>query len=117
METYGALSTPARQPLPAQPFPAIPELLLPTPEDVNADPRVTYVGRLRVPLAGPYRPWARLYRLPDRRLVWVVRLWDRDRAVRRVVSTRTLLEFARMNDLPAWAARVRGLDRRGRSGA
>jgi hypothetical protein len=117
METSGVLSTAPRQPIPAEPFPALDHGAVPIPEHVETDSRVEYVGRLRVPVAGPYRPWARLYRLPDLRLVWVLRLWDRDRAVRRVTSTLALLEFAQLNGLRALAARVRSLDRRGRSGA
>jgi len=117
MEPTVALSTASRQPVPAEPLRWLDETAYPIPEELDTDPRVEYVGRLRVPIAGPYRPWARLYRLPDLRLVWVVRLWDRYRAVRRVASTPALLEFARLNRLPAVAARVRTLDRRGRSGA
>ncbi|MCI4347188.1 MAG: hypothetical protein L3J97_01035 [Thermoplasmata archaeon] len=117
METSEVLSTTSRQLVPAEPLPS-PELdSVPRPEVLDNGVRTEYVGRLRLPIAGAYRPWARLYRLPDRRLVWVVRLWEQDRAVRRVTSTPTLLEFARLNRLPEVAARVRSLDRRGRSEA
>jgi hypothetical protein len=115
MEPFEESSTPWSQPVPAEPLPWLDESAFPIPSELDTDPRVEYVGRVRVPIAGPYRPWARLYRLPDRRRVWVVRLWDRDRAVRRVASTIVLLEFARLNRLPALATRVRSLDRRGRS--
>ena len=66
-------------------------------------------GRLRIPLAGPYRPWARLFCLPDGRLLWTVRLWEVDRPVRRIVSTSTLVTFAHTNRLPVLAARIRTL--------
>lgn len=117
MKKLIAAPTPPSQHLPVKPIVPRPELGLASlggePESV---PRVTYVGRLRVPIAGPYRPWARLYRLPNRRLVWVVRLWERDRPVRRVVGTSVLLEFARLIGFPALSSRVRRLARRGRSG-
>jgi hypothetical protein len=61
--------------------------------------RVVRVGRLRVPIAGPYRPWATLYRLPDGRELWCLRLWEHGRAERRVVSTATLLSYARRSGL------------------
>jgi hypothetical protein len=116
MQPSEAVSTPFRQPIPAEPLPWLDETTFPAPEELDTDPRVAYVGRVRLPIAGPYRPWARLYRLPDQRLVWVVRLWDRDRVVRRVASTPVLLQFARLNRLPALASRLRSLNRRGRSG-
>ena len=117
MEPSEALSTAIRQPVPAEPLRWLDGTAFPAPEELDTDPCVTYVGRVRLPIAGPYRPWARLYRLPDLRLVWVVRLWDQGRAVRRVTSTPVLLEFARLNRLPALASRVRSLNRRGRSSA
>ncbi|HYB63270.1 MAG TPA: hypothetical protein VEE86_02465 [Thermoplasmata archaeon] len=57
------------------------------------------VGELRLPIAGPYRPRARLYRYPDGRLLWLVRLWESDRAVPHLVPTAVLHEFARRNGL------------------
>jgi hypothetical protein len=54
-----------------------------------------------LPIAGPYRPWARLYRLPDGRLGWTVRLWDTDRADLRWVDTEALRTFAAVNRLPS----------------
>ena len=71
--------------------------------------RPVLVGRIRLPLAGPYRPWARLFRLPDGRLVWTVRLWHVDRADRRVVDTATLRRFAAVNGLPALARSIDAL--------
>ncbi|MCI4365354.1 MAG: hypothetical protein L3K10_04750 [Thermoplasmata archaeon] len=58
-------------------------------------PALRPIGAVRLPIAGPYRPWARLYRMPDGRLLWHVRLWERDRAVPHVVGTATLVAFAR----------------------
>lgn len=114
MEPSEAPETTSSQPVPAEPLSWHDEPLDPALEGLETDPRVEYVGRVRLPIAGPYRPWARLYRLPDLRRIWVVRLWDRCRAVRRVTSTSVLLEFARRNGLSELAARVRSLDRRGR---
>ncbi|HXQ48705.1 MAG TPA: hypothetical protein VN842_02860 [Thermoplasmata archaeon] len=62
--------------------------------------RVRRVGSVRLPLGGPYRPKAVAYRLPDGRIVWCVRLWEVDRAVRRCVSSATIRQFCRMNRLP-----------------
>lgn len=67
------------------------------------------VGELRLPLAGPYRPRARLYRYPDGRLLWLVRLWEYDHAVPHLVSTAALREFARRNGLPRLRAEMDAL--------
>jgi hypothetical protein len=115
MEPAKVVATPSREPFPAESFPASDENSFPLAAELDTDPRVEYIGRVRVSIAGPYRPWARLYRLPDLRLVWVIRLWDRHCAVRRLTSTDTLLEYARMHRMPALAARIRSLQRRGRS--
>ncbi len=64
---------------------------------------------VRIPLAGPYRPRARLFRFPNDRVVWHVRLWEFDRAVPHVVSTAVLYEFARRNRLPTLAADIDAL--------
>ena len=61
--------------------------------------RARRIGRLRLPIAGPYRPWATLYELPDGRRLWCVRLWDVDRPVRRCLPTGLLVAFARLNGL------------------
>jgi hypothetical protein len=74
--------------------------------------RVLRIGRLRVPLAGAYRPWATLYRLPDGREIWCLRLWDGDHPVRRVVSTSVLLAYARRSRLRQLEREI--LDLRGR---
>lgn len=74
------------------------------------------VGEVRLPIAGPYRPRAQLYRYPDGRLLWLVRLWDRDRAVPRLVSTATLHEFARVNGLSRLRDEVDALVERARTG-
>jgi len=76
----------------SEPVPSQPVLERPAP-------RVRKIGELRLPLAGPYRPRARLYRYPDGRLLWLVRLWENDRAVPHLVSTAVLHEFARVNHL------------------
>lgn len=117
MEPTAVLSTSLRQPVPAESIPWADDGALPRPDELDDTLRTEYVGRLRLPIAGAYKPWARLYRLRDARVVWVVRLWDRDRAVRRVTTTATLLAFARINRLPGVTARVRSLDRRARSEA
>jgi hypothetical protein len=75
-----------------EPFPS-----LPFPE--RSLSRVRKVGELRLPIAGPYRPRARLYRYPDGRLLWLVRLWEHDRVVPHLVSSAVLREFARVNGL------------------
>ncbi len=104
MWTEAVSATPRRQLLPAVSAP---------PELAPIEPtRQRPIGRLRVPLAGPYRPWARLYRLPDGRLLWCLRLWEECRPVPHVVSTGTLLAFARLNRLPDLARRIRALVRR-----
>ncbi|MCI4337518.1 MAG: hypothetical protein L3K17_10120, partial [Thermoplasmata archaeon] len=38
--------------------------------------QVRRIGRVRLPLALAYRPWATLYVLPDGRRWWVIRLWE-----------------------------------------
>lgn len=76
----------------AEPLPS-----LPLPE--HQAPRVRKVGELRLPIAGPYLPRARLYRYPDGRLLWLVRLWEVDRVVPHLVSTEVLRRFARENGL------------------
>lgn len=81
------------------------------------EPRVRAIGELRLPLAGPYRPRARLYLFPDGRLLWYVRLWESDRAVPRLVPTATLRTFAQINRLPRVLAAIDALNRRGRDEA
>ena len=67
---------------------------------------VRRIGRLRLPLTTCCRPWLTLYRLPDGRLLWCVRLWALDRAEPRVVTTDTLRRFADQNRLPQFRADV-----------
>ncbi|MCI4335752.1 MAG: hypothetical protein L3K17_00940 [Thermoplasmata archaeon] len=74
-------------------------------------PTVRRVGRLRLPLAGPYRPWATLYLCPDGRTFWTVRLWEVDRPVRRVYSTAALRGFARAQRLDALLREIDALVR------
>jgi hypothetical protein len=71
--------------------------------------RPRLIGRLRLPIALPYRPWARLYELPDGRRIWCVRLWEIDQPVRRCFSTGLLLAFARLNRFDHLAQEIRVL--------
>jgi hypothetical protein len=82
-----------------QPLPADAELDLAETLD-RPGGRVRRMGSLRLPLGGPYRPKAVAYRLPDGRIVWCVRLWEVDRAVRRCVSSATIRRFCQINRLP-----------------
>lgn len=74
--------------------------------------RVRRIARVRVPLTLTVAPWATLYRLPDGRPLWCVRLWDGRTPRRRCVSTATLLAYARASGLPALAAAVVEAERR-----
>jgi len=76
-------------------------------------PTVQKIGELRLPLAGPYRPRARLYLFPDGRLLWRVRLWEYDRAVVHLLRTEVLRAFARANGLPRTLAEIDALRLRG----
>jgi len=96
LDTNGIATNPL-EPVPEEPLP------------LRAARRVRRIGEVRLPLAGPYRPRARLYRYPDGRLVWLVRLWEVDRAVPRLVSTEVLREFARRNRLPGVRAEIDAL--------
>jgi len=90
-----------------EPFPLAVAERAPT----NARPRrVRALGRVRIPIAGPYRPWATLYRLPDGRRIWCVHLWELDRPVRRCFSTGLLVAFARLNRLEALRAEIERID-------
>jgi len=99
VETEAVVSNRA-EPVLRQPVPELPA------------PGARPVGALRLPIAGPYRPWARLYRLPGGRLVWTVRLWEVDRATVRWVATDELRAFARANRLPALLDAIETLVRR-----
>ena len=66
------------------------------------------MGALRLPIAGPYRPWAHLYAGADGTLWWTVRLWETDHAALRIVSTERLRRFARESGLPSV---LRAIDR------
>lgn len=72
---------------------------------------VRRIGRVRLPLALTYRPWATLYVLPDGRRWWIVHLWEVDRPVPRLVATSTLLAFARRSGLAEVADAVERLAR------
>lgn len=92
----------------SEPVPA--ELAGPTPHDPFAHrSRVVRIGRVRLPLTPVHRPWATLYRTPDGRRWWVVRLWEVDRAVYRCLPTSTLLAFARRSRLRELEAELRTL--------
>jgi hypothetical protein len=67
------------------------------------------IGRLRVPLGLHHQPWATLYRFPDGRLEWCLRLWQVDRPVRTIVSTRTLRRYVRENGLRELGAAIDAL--------
>lgn len=70
---------------------------------------VRRLGRVRLPLAGPHRPWATLYRHPDGRTVAVVRLWDVDGPVRRVYPLAVLRSWAARQRLDALVAAIDAL--------
>ncbi len=74
--------------------------------------RVVRLGRIRVPIAGPYRPWATAYRMPDGRLVWCLRVWEVDHPEKKVVSTDTLRTFCRINRLPRLLAEIAAIEGR-----
>ncbi len=61
--------------------------------------RVRRIGTVRVPIAGPYCPRAHLLLLPDGRLLWWVRFWERDGPVPHLVPTHRLLRYARESRL------------------
>jgi hypothetical protein len=71
--------------------------------------RVRKIGEVRLPVAGPYRPRARLYLFPDGRLLWHVRLWEFDRPVAHLFRTDALRTFARINDLRGTLAEIDAL--------
>jgi hypothetical protein len=81
---------------------------IPTP----APGRVLRLGRVRVPIAGPYRPWATAYRMPDGRVVWCVRVWEVDHPQKRIVPTETLRTFCRINRLPRLLAEIAAIEGR-----
>src|SRR5690348_3555043 len=72
-------------------------------------PGVRRIGFVRIPLAGPYRPKATLYRLPDGSLIWCLRLWNVDHAEPRCASTSAMRSFARRARLPELARQIEEL--------
>ncbi len=90
-----------------------------TPQPVHRRPRprVRRIGELRLPLAGPYRPRARLFLFPDGRMLWHLRLWEYDRVVPHLVTSDTLRHYARINGLGTVLAEIDALYRRGRAEA
>jgi len=87
--------------------PGTPNAREPVPRRTNRPLRC--LGELRIPIAGPYRPRARLYCLPSGDLRWLVRLWSIDRPEPRFVETADLLAFAERNRLPALAREIERL--------
>jgi len=85
---------------PAQPCVVRPE---PVPEPISRlgrpAPGVVRLGRVRVPLSLTVRPWATLYRLPDGRTLWCVRLRDAGEIRTRCIGTDRLLAYARSSGL------------------
>ncbi|MCI4362833.1 MAG: hypothetical protein L3K13_00795 [Thermoplasmata archaeon] len=76
--------------------------------------RVRRLGRVRVPIALGLAPWATLYELPDRRVLWCLRLWEGSGPVRRCLSSATLLAYARRSGLGRLEREIRDLlERRG----
>jgi hypothetical protein len=88
---------------------ALAERAFPAPAFDPSGRRPRSIGRVRLPIAGPYRPWAVLYELPDGRRLWSVRLWDLDRPVTRCLSTGTLLAFARLNRLDSVRSEIEAI--------
>lgn len=72
------------------------------------------LGRLRVPIAGPYRPWARLFVDADGRIRATVRLWEIDRAVSRTIDLDVLRGYARASRLGPLEAGLDAIARRAR---
>lgn len=83
----------------------------------TATPRVRVLARIRLPLGGPYRPWARLVRFPDGRVLWLVRLWEVDRPVSRLLPTREVRRWADQSGLAALSAALAALEASAREGA
>ncbi|MGA7923942.1 MAG: hypothetical protein WCA77_08210 [Thermoplasmata archaeon] len=74
------------------------------------------MGRARLPLTLHHQPWVTLYRFPDGRLLWTIRLWDGDRPVVRCLGSATLLRFARGSQLWDFASEVETLLRNATNG-
>ena len=83
----------------------------PVPEPIPPCPlpsRATPLARVRVPVTLHVRPWATLYRLPDGRRIWCVRLPREDgEPVHRCVPTDRLLAYARSSALSELEADLR----------
>lgn len=77
--------------------------VLPAPARTRRAPSL---GRVRIPLALAYRPWATAYRLPDGRTIWCLRVWAIDRAVTVCASTSTLATYCWRSRLDAVAREV-----------
>jgi hypothetical protein len=70
---------------------------------------VRFLGEVRIPLAGPYRPRARLYLFPDGRLLWQLRLWQVDRPVAHLLRPEVLRAYARRSGLAVVVAELDAL--------
>ena len=94
----------------------------PVPEPIVLDlcpPRngVVRRARIRVPLTLTVRPWATLYRLPDGREIWCLRLRDDGEVRTRCVPTERLRSYARRSGLRTLEADLRrATKRRGTGG-
>jgi hypothetical protein len=80
----------------------VPTEPVPEPIDVaSADPlrRTRALARIRVPLTLTVQPWATLYRTPDGRRWWCIRLPEAGTVRTHCVSTERLRAYARMNRL------------------
>jgi hypothetical protein len=75
----------------------VPELIDEATNPATPPPRP--VARIRVPLTLTVQPWATLYRLPDGRRWWCVRLRDGGLVQTRCVTTDRLRAYARVNRL------------------
>jgi hypothetical protein len=65
-----------------------------------------FVGAVRLPLAGPYRPLASLYVGADGVLRWHLRVWHVDRPVAHWFPTEALRAFAEINRLDRVAVEI-----------
>ena len=78
----------------------------PVPQCLGGAARVRRIGRLRLPVTLTCQPWATLYRLPDGRLVFCVRLWGTGGPVTRVLPLATVRAYARRSRLDALAREI-----------
>ncbi|HTT26538.1 MAG TPA: hypothetical protein VMH90_06225 [Thermoplasmata archaeon] len=87
----------------------VPAEPVPRPHDERSSPdpvRPRPLARIRVPLTLTVQPWATLYRLPDGRRWWCLRLREDGEIRTRCVSTARLRAYARASRLPALEAAI-----------